>query len=169
MTPKERELVAVGASVASGCKPCTNYHVKAGREAGASDAEIRQAVADAVRVRVSATGVMESHALSRLGEAEQRDNPASSGGTNRTSELVSVGAAFAVNCVSSLTAHLVAAEAVGITREEISETVRLAAFVKERAVSHVERVVGMRQEEDSAKALIAYKSLFQERGVDGTA
>ena len=50
ITVKEKELAAVGISVASGCKPCTNYHVKAVREAGASDEEIKQAVADALSV-----------------------------------------------------------------------------------------------------------------------
>ena len=42
---KEKELAAVG--VVTGCKPCTDYHVKAAREARASDEEIKQAVADA--------------------------------------------------------------------------------------------------------------------------
>ena len=160
ITPKERELAAVGVSVASGCKPCANYHIKAGREAGASDDEIRQAVADALRVRVSATELMEGHALSRLGEAEKRESEAISGETNRVKELVSVGAAFGVNCVSSLKKHLAAAETVGISQEEVSELVKLAAFVKERARSHVERAVGMQEEDDPEKSLAAYKSMF---------
>ena len=160
ITPKERELTAVGVSVASGCKPCTNYHIKAVREAGASDDEIRQAVADALRVRVSATEIMEGHALSRLGEAEQPESVDISGETNRVKELVSLGAAFGVNCVSSLKKHLAAAETVGISQDEVAEIVKLAAFVKERARSHVERVVGMQEEDDPAKSLAAYKSMF---------
>jgi AhpD family alkylhydroperoxidase len=160
ITPKERELAAVGVSVASGCKPCTNYHIKAVREAGASDDEIRQAVADALRVRASATSMMESHALSRLGEGEQPDSAVISGETSRVKELVSVGAAFGVNCVSNLKRHLAAAETVGISQEEVAEIVRLAAFIKERAASHVERLVGMREEDDPAKSLAAYKSMF---------
>ncbi len=68
ITVKEKELAAVGISVASGCKPCTNYHVKAVREAGASDEEIKQAVADALSVRKSATDFMKVHALARLGQ-----------------------------------------------------------------------------------------------------
>lgn len=160
ITPKERELAAVGVSVASGCKPCTNYHIKAVREAGASDDEIRQAVADALRVRARATEIMEGHALSRLGEVEQRESASISGETDRMKELVSVGAAFGVNCVSSLKRHLAAAETVGVSQEEAAEIVRLAAFVKERARSHVERVVGIQEEEDPAKSLAAYKSMF---------
>ena len=55
LTSIERELAAVGISVASGCKLCTNYHVKAVREAGASEEEIKQAISDALSVRVTAT------------------------------------------------------------------------------------------------------------------
>jgi len=36
LSEKEKELVAVGASVAAGCIPCTRYHVKAVQAAGAS-------------------------------------------------------------------------------------------------------------------------------------
>ena len=50
ITAKEKELVAVGISVATGCKPCTDYHFKAVRKVRASDEEIRHAVADALSV-----------------------------------------------------------------------------------------------------------------------
>ena len=41
ITPKEKELAAVGISVAAACKPCTDYHVGVARKARASDQEIR--------------------------------------------------------------------------------------------------------------------------------
>lgn len=47
---KEKELVAVGVSVATGCKPCLNYHFRKVQEAGASDEEIKQAISDAICV-----------------------------------------------------------------------------------------------------------------------
>ena len=52
---KEKELAAVGISIAAGCKPCTDFHMKAVREAGASDDEIRRAIEDAVALRNAAT------------------------------------------------------------------------------------------------------------------
>ena len=104
--------------------------------------------------------MMESHALSRLGEAEQQDSAVISGDTNRVKELISVGAAFGVNCVSSLKKHIAAAETVGVSQEELAEIVKLAAFVKKRAASHVERLVGTREEDDPAKSLAAYESMF---------
>ena len=159
---REKELVAVGISVAAGCRPCTDYHLAAVRKAGASDEEIKQAVADAVSVRRSATEIMAGYALAQLGEdghgsepphgepphGEPPDGepphgePAAVGETNRVKELVSVGAAFAVNCTSNLEKHIAAAEALGVSQNEIRNIVKLATFIKAKAASHVEKLVG---------------------------
>ena len=85
------------------------------------------------------------YALAHLGEAGQDVDPGRVGETTRVKELVRVGAAFAVNCVASLETELAAAEAAGIPREEIAQIVKLSAFIKERAASHVERLCGMRR------------------------
>lgn len=47
----ERELVALGAALASNCLPCLEFHVPAARRAGLSDQQIEEAlgVADGVR------------------------------------------------------------------------------------------------------------------------
>lgn len=145
---KEKELAAVGISVVAGCKPCTDYHVKAAREARASDEEIKQAVADALAVRRGATEIMEGYALAKLGAEAHGSDSGRAGETNRVKELVSVGAAFGANCGSNLEKHLAAAENAGITQEEIAKIVKLAAFIKGRAASHVERLAGMSEEED---------------------
>ena len=148
ITVREKELAAVGISVASGCKPCTNYHLKSAREAGASDEEIKLAVAGALSVRKSATDCMKAHALARLGQEGSHSHAHGPGSVNRVGELVSVGAAFGVNCTSNLMEHLAAAETVGISQEEVAEIVKLAEFIKERAASHVERLVRSPEEED---------------------
>jgi AhpD family alkylhydroperoxidase len=121
---------------AAGCKPCTDHHVGVARKARASDPEIEEAVVALAVARVP-TGIMASHALGTWGDLDQGD-VSNSAATSRHKAL---GAAFAVNCVSNLEAHLSAAEAVGITREEITQIVKLAAFIEERAASHVERLV----------------------------
>lgn len=48
---REREFVALGASLAANCLPCIEYHILQARRAGISDAQIREAVelADTVR------------------------------------------------------------------------------------------------------------------------
>ena len=116
---KEREMAAVSASVAAGCKPCTDYHVKASREAKLNDDEIRAAIDIAVDMRRSALEVMQAHGLANLGESVEVAHESAPQST-RIREFAAVAAAFAVNCITNLGRHLVAAETLGITEEEIS-------------------------------------------------
>lgn len=61
LTPRERELVAIGASLASNCVPCITYHIAKGRKLGLSEAEIDEAVALADKVRqVPARAVLDA-------------------------------------------------------------------------------------------------------------
>jgi AhpD family alkylhydroperoxidase len=152
ISAKERELAAVGISVAAGCKPCTDYHLKAVREAGASNGEVERAVADALRIRGNALAVMERHAWTRLDKNSRGDAVDRGGETTRIEELVAIGAAFAVNCTSSLAQHLAAAKVVGITDDEVKAVARLAAFIKMVAASHVEKLAGVY--EDGAAAQV---------------
>jgi AhpD family alkylhydroperoxidase len=146
MTPKEKELVAIGISVAAGCKPCTDHHVAVARKARASDGEIRQAVEDAFAVRRHAADIMEAHSRAHLGEDREVGGSGFDDESNRITAMVTVGAAFAVNCVASLEHHLAAAAKAGVTEDEIKQIVTLAAFIKQRAASHVERLVGLSEE-----------------------
>jgi AhpD family alkylhydroperoxidase len=140
ITSKEKELAAVGISIATGCKPCTDFHMKKVREAGASDAEIKQAISDALSVRRSAGSIMEAYGLAHVGGRKSASDPEQAGTTDRVHELVCIGAAFGVNCVSSLKAHLDAAQRVGISHEEIETIVKLSAFIKGKAAPHVEHL-----------------------------
>ena len=98
-------------------------------------------------MRALATDVMRNHALSRLRSAEPVDKPdIPKEESNRDTELVSIGAAFGVNCVSTLEDHLAAAATVGISQEEIEQIVRLAMMIKRRAASHVERLCPVEEE-----------------------
>lgn len=51
LSPRDRELVALGAAVAANCIPCVEYHIPKAREAGLTDAELTEvlALADTVR------------------------------------------------------------------------------------------------------------------------
>jgi AhpD family alkylhydroperoxidase len=149
ITSKEKELAAVGMSVASGCKPCTDYHVKAARKTDASDVEIKQAMNDAFAVRRGATEIMQDYGIAQLGERSSGDGGSISA-SERLKELVCIGAAFSVNCVSSLKAHVEAAESVGITHEEIATIAKLAAFIKGKAASHVEHLIESLDKPESA-------------------
>ncbi|MFQ5629906.1 MAG: carboxymuconolactone decarboxylase family protein [bacterium] len=139
-TQAEKELVYIGASVAAGCKPCTSYHVKKAREAGATDEEIEQATSVAIGVRVSAANVMAEHGQKLLGAAAGQDAKENGENTSRITELISIAAAFAVNCTSSLEKHLAAGRTVGITDDEIKSVLKGALFIKGKAASHVDRI-----------------------------
>lgn len=61
LSPRESELVALGAALGSNCVPCIEYHIPVARKAGLSDAEIRAAVELADKVRqVPARKVLEA-------------------------------------------------------------------------------------------------------------
>jgi 4-carboxymuconolactone decarboxylase len=51
LSPREIELIAIGAAIGSNCIPCVEYHIGAGRQIGISDDEIRAAIALADKVR----------------------------------------------------------------------------------------------------------------------
>jgi AhpD family alkylhydroperoxidase len=146
LTPREKELVAIGISVAAGCKPCTDHHAAVARKARASDEEIRRAAEVALAVRRNATDIMEAYALAHLGEDRDVAGFGLLEEPNRITALVCLGAAFAVNCVASLEHHLAAAMEAGVPDDEIKQVTALAAFIKQKAASHVERLIGMSEE-----------------------
>jgi AhpD family alkylhydroperoxidase len=47
LTDKESELVAIGASIGAGCRPCTKYHVAAALKNGFTDEEVLRAIDEA--------------------------------------------------------------------------------------------------------------------------
>ena len=61
LNSRERELVALGASLASNCVPCIEFHIQEARKANLTDAEIAAAIelADKIK-RVPAGKVLEA-------------------------------------------------------------------------------------------------------------
>ena len=51
LTPRERELVALGAAIGSNCETCIEYHVPQAKKEGLTDAEISEAIRLADRVK----------------------------------------------------------------------------------------------------------------------
>ncbi len=50
MTNKEKELIAIGASITAHCFPCIDFHLTEARTFGASEKEIREAVQVGIQV-----------------------------------------------------------------------------------------------------------------------
>ena len=141
MNLQEKELVYFGASVAAGCKPCSTYHYEKAQKIDVSDKEIKQAISDAMRVRDSANRKMEQHSLELIGMTQDQEDKIDTQSTTRIAELVSIAAAFAVNCTSNLEKHIAAARTIGISEYEIySVIMRVALGVKGEAASHVDQI-----------------------------
>ena len=51
LSPRERELVALGAAMGSNCVPCVEYHIPEARKVGLTDSEIHEAIRIADKVR----------------------------------------------------------------------------------------------------------------------
>ncbi len=142
MTPKERELVAVGVSVAVGCWTCTNFHTREAHTVGAAEADIRRAIVRAVEIRRTAANMIEAHAIARLEGLSGTEDAAAAATESRLGALVSVGAALAAACPVNLKVALAAADTVGVTEDEVTEIATLATFIRSKAASNVRRMVG---------------------------
>jgi len=154
LTVKEKELASLGASVAAGCKPCTRFHVKKVREAGASEKELELAISDAFRVRDHARDIMESHALKLVGVTKSYDDYDATKNATRNGEVVSIAAAFAVNCTSNLEKHIEAAKDIGIHDDEIKSVLDAALMVKGQAASYVDRVGQLKEKVSRLQQLL---------------
>ena len=132
LTPADRELVGIGASVGAGCQSCLEYHLDAGSRAGLGEAGLLKAIEDAECVRRSASGQLSALGRQRLGQVAEL--PADCCDTSdRAKELAAVGAAVAANSQANLEKHLAAAQLVGLSTRELEEAVRLARAVQRRS------------------------------------
>lgn len=136
----DRELIALGISVAAGCRPCTAHHRAEAHQAGAEAAEIERAVLTAIGVRDRATQLMESFALQEDDGMGLPTDMVGAGGSERLTTLTALGAAFSLGCTLSLQRHLRQALALGIPKTDLRSVLRLAEFVSDRAAYHVEQV-----------------------------
>ena len=80
LTPRERELVALGAAMGSNCVPCIEYHIPESRNVGLTDPEIRAAIEHADKIRqVPARKVLEAALNMLASSAGAMDDAATCG------------------------------------------------------------------------------------------
>ena len=131
---KERELIALSASVAAGCRPCTERHVAGAQSAGACVRGVALAVETALAVRQSATRAMDQWAGQCQGTRPEVDE-AFRAEKRLMVELESVAAAAAVNSGPDLEAHVQAASGSGATPEQLRAAIAIGGAAK-RAAEH---------------------------------
>jgi AhpD family alkylhydroperoxidase len=141
LTEKDKELVAVAASVASGCLPCTEHHIKAVRDAGASEAEVFGATHIALDVRDYATEMMGETALGNL-NYEYPAKARSRSLEQPIDNLVAIAAAMACNSVAGLEYHLTTARVAGASTRQIQTAIGIARNIRKAAAEKADVIVG---------------------------
>jgi AhpD family alkylhydroperoxidase len=130
---REKELAAIGASIGANCRPCIEHHVKAGREAGLSEAELATALATAAAIRHQAVEQLSACVDELLGRDGAAPPPVAGGESSREHELVALGASVAANGHALLREHIAAAVEAGLTLAQVEAAVKMAAHVQHRA------------------------------------
>lgn len=88
LSKKERELVALGAAIASNCVPCAESHIDEGRRVGLTDSQIVEAVRLADKVCQVPARKVRKVALALLNETPEATCAASG---DSQDELVAAG------------------------------------------------------------------------------
>ena len=131
----------MGASVASGCLPCTKFHRRAAAGVGADEGEILQAVRDATAVRMAATALMaRAGGLPSAEAGPALPDPA--GVRSLIRELVAIAAAYALNCSTSLEEHMGAARALGATDGQMFAALKITCAIRDVACQKAKAAAG---------------------------
>ena len=102
LTPRDRELVALGAAMGSNCVPCVEYHIPESRKAGLTDPEILAAIQHADKIRqVPARKTLQA-ALKMLPSA---GGDAGSAGTSSTAQPVDAMAGMMSKMMAACGSH----------------------------------------------------------------
>lgn len=142
LTQKEKELVAVAASIASGCLPCTTHHIKAARQAEVSEAEVLGAIGVALDVRDNATEMIAEATQGNL-NYEYPGNRQSSSLKQPIHNLAAIGAALACNSAPGLEYYLTAARTAGASTREIQTAIGIARAIRKEAAEKADMTIGM--------------------------
>ena len=141
LTQKEKELIALAASIASGCVPCTMHHIKAVREAGAAEVEVLGATRVALDVRDNATEVMAEVAQGSLNY--EYPGKAQSGSIKQPIDnLVALGAALACNSVAGLEYYSATTKAAGASTRQIQTAIGIARSIRKSAAEKADSRIG---------------------------
>lgn len=133
MNTKEKELIAVAVSVAAGCEPCTQHHVKAAKKAGGQSDELRRMVETALSVRERATQRMSAVAWQELGTPAEFPYCEDSLPPSQLEALASAACALAANCGVGVPGFLSAAMTAGASERDGDVALGIARQIKKVA------------------------------------
>ena len=127
LSPAQKELIAVGASVGAGCHPCVSHHLKAGAQAGLDAGQLLAAVAGAEAVASEATVLVADHARGKVGQT------AAATLSPLEDALAALGAALGANDAAAIDLQLRAALDLGVSKQQLREAIATAKNVQENA------------------------------------
>ena len=149
LSDKEKALVGVALSIASGCRPCTERYVRAAEQAGACKRGIRLAIESALVAREQATVAMAAWAESLQGGKPEIDE---SFVVPRAmwQAIYAVGAAFAQRDTTAIESNAERAIALGASKSQLVAVLAQARAILDTAATHANTSVA--KEELHAKA-----------------
>jgi AhpD family alkylhydroperoxidase len=130
---RDKELVAIGASVGCNCRPCVEHHVARGREAGLSEAELADAVATGRAVRDQGIELLAPRIDELCGQGSGPAEPPPVVEASRAHALVALGASVGVNSHPLLQRRIAAALELGLSAAQVTAATRMASYVENRA------------------------------------
>jgi AhpD family alkylhydroperoxidase len=141
LSPKEKALIAIGAAVAAGCRPCLERTVELAHRAGACERSIRLAIETALEARNRQVGT-----LAECAEKLQGGKPEVDESFRRERaglvELILCGSALALRDAEGLPARLAGAQGAGSSERMIASALAIARSIAETATSAAEEAVG---------------------------
>jgi len=135
---RDRELVAVSTAIGSGCRPCTQHHVRAALKSGISPEEVQKAIDTALTIRREAGDAVAGLGKRLLG-LDQANGAREAQPADRDEALIYLGAAAGCNAGGLLADYLCAGYELGIGDEELSAAVEAARVVKKGAAMFMDR------------------------------
>jgi AhpD family alkylhydroperoxidase len=140
LSPKDKTLVAVGAAIASGCKPCLERTVELARRAGACERSIRLAIDIALEARKR-----QVESLAEWAEQVQGGKPEVEEGFRqdraRLVNLITCGSALALRDAASLRGLVAGAVETGSGGRTIASVLAIARSVAETATGVAEQAI----------------------------
>lgn len=131
---RDKELVAIGASIGALCRPCIDHHIRAGRDAGLSDVELTRAVKTAQSTQRLAQQILFRHTDNLVEPgAAQTDVPVSVQPSPRDDELVALGACVGANSHPLLEGHIARVLEHGLITSQVRSAIKMAEIVQQNA------------------------------------
>ncbi len=131
---KDKELVAIGASIGALCRPCIEHHIPAARDAGLTGPELARAVEVAEATHRTAVELLLRRCRELLDTAEApADGPGPEEPASRLGELVALGASIGANCHPLLEQHITGVRQQGLTASQVRSAIKMAQIVQQHA------------------------------------